>query len=107
MIVHLVNGSAEYEGTIELYYYGVWATVCADQWDLDGADIVCRDLGFGPAIAARKQEIPYRWIRYYTLCNNLVCMGDESTIESCSVDFNYNCPECLAAGVRCAAPNGT
>ena len=107
MLVRLVNGSAEYEGTIELYYYGLWGTVCADQWDLDGADIVCRDLGFGPAIAARKQEIPYRYIQYYTFCYNLVCTSDELTFESCWVNFNFDCPGCLAAGVRCAAPNGT
>ena len=106
MIVRLFNGSAEYEGTIELYYFGLWSTVCADQWDLDVAEIVCRDLGFGPAIAARKQEIPNRWIRYYTLCYTLVCMSDQLTIESCLVDFNFDCPDCLAAGVRCAAPNG-
>ena len=102
MLVRLVNGSTEYEGTIELYDYGYWDPVCADQWDLDGADIVCRDLGFGPAIAARKQE-NYRRDSY---CNNLVCMGDESTNENCSVYLNFLCPDCLVAGVRCATPNG-
>ena len=106
MIVRFVNESAEYEGTIELYYFGLWATVCADQWDLDDADIVCKDLGFGPAITARKQE-NYRWDRYPTLCYNVFCISDELTFQSCFVDFNFDCHDCLVAGVRCAAPNGT
>ena len=107
-VVRLVNGSTEYEGRVEVYYNGEWGTVCDDGWDLNDAQVVCRQLGFGPAIAVRDnafygQGSGQIWI------DQLNCTGTELTIENCAhngrgrnIDCNYGGD----AGVECSNING-
>ena len=45
-IVRLVNGTAPYEGRVEICYDGVWGSVCDNSWSDRDAAIVCRQLGF-------------------------------------------------------------
>ena len=88
---------------MEVYHNGVWGTVCDDGWDLNDAQVVCRELGFIGASAAR-----YR--AYYgegsgqVWLQNLRCVGSESTVEHCSHDgwgYTSSCRHYKDAGVKC------
>lgn len=48
-LVRLVGGQDKYEGRVEIFHNGVWGTVCDDDWDINDAHVVCRQLQFSGA----------------------------------------------------------
>ena len=103
-IVRLVDGSTSYEGRVEVYHNGEWGTVCDDGWDFNNAQVVCRQLGFGPAITATNRAY-YGQGSGQIWLDEVRCVGTELTIEACSHYGwgSHDCSHYEDAGVQCSA----
>lgn len=101
MQVRLSGGSNE-SGRVEVLYNNVWGTVCDDDWDITDAHVVCKQLGFASAIAARGSAYYGNgsgpiWIE------NVRCRGNEQYLMHCPHRGHgrSNCGHDQDAGVEC------
>lgn len=101
--MRLVGSRGNCVGRVELFYQGVWGTVCDDLWDLPEANIVCKQLGCGWAVAA-PGEAHFGKGSGKILLDNVHCRGDEGHLQECSHVgwFSHNCEHGEDAGVICS-----
>ena len=89
------------------FYDGTWGTVCDDNWDIDDAHVVCRQLGFRYALKAYGSA-HYGQGTGPILLSNVDCSGSESSLFSCRHDRvgKHYCHHYEDAGVRCVNTKG-
>ena len=88
---------------MEVYHNGEWGTVCNDGWTLNAAQVVCREIGFDSAI----KTLHYGQGSGQIWLDNVVCIGNESSIEKCSHGGwgIHDCTHSEDVGVQCS-PEG-
>ncbi|KAJ8027600.1 Deleted in malignant brain tumors 1 protein [Holothuria leucospilota] len=100
-LVRLANGN-ETAGRVEIFFNGLWGTVCDDSWDIQDATVVCRMLGFPSAIDATTNA-SFGKGQGLIHVTNLACNGNESSIMKCPQSTEHKCGHDKDAGAVCLA----
>ena len=100
--VRLVGGTLS-SGTVQVFYKDQWGTVCNDSWDIDDANVVCRQLGFAGANLTLKgahfgEGSGPVWM------DEVACTAKDSFLYNCKQREwgSSNCTHSRDAGVKCA-----
>ncbi|XP_075057109.1 scavenger receptor cysteine-rich domain-containing group B protein-like [Mixophyes fleayi] len=100
--VRLVDGGKPCSGRVEIFYKEQWGTVCDETWDLSDANVVCRQVGCGPAMRAPVGAYfgpgsGHIWLE------KIYCHGSESALSACGAVISRKtlCVHSQDAGVVC------
>ncbi|XP_038051847.1 deleted in malignant brain tumors 1 protein-like [Patiria miniata] len=102
--IRLVNGNSDSSGRVEVFYGGVWGTVCDDNWDISDAKVVCQFLGFPFAVSATRR---FGRGSGLILLDDVDCTGLETRLEDCGHAGwgQTDCTHREDAGVVCSTEN--
>ncbi|XP_062830370.1 deleted in malignant brain tumors 1 protein [Anolis carolinensis] len=101
--LRLVNGSNYCSGRIEVFHNEMWGTICDAGWDLQDAQVVCRELGCGEALSASGGAQFGRGAGPIWL-EGMSCTGTEESLRQCPKGQwgEHSCDHSRDASVECA-----
>ncbi|CAM5130352.1 unnamed protein product [Natator depressus] len=101
--LRLVNGPNRCTGRVEVLHNQQWGTVCDDDWNLQNARVVCRQLGCGTALSAPGSAHYGRGSDPIWL-DDVHCTGTEAALTECRARpwGDNNCHHREDAGVVCS-----
>ncbi|KAF0023482.1 hypothetical protein F2P81_024112 [Scophthalmus maximus] len=96
-------GPSRCSGRVEVYHEDSWGTVCDDHWSIINADVVCRELGCGTVLEAKKGGF-FGEGKHEIWLDDVQCTGHETSILKCPHKplGENNCGHSEDAGVVCS-----
>uniref|UniRef100_A0A8B9V4E8 SRCR domain-containing protein n=1 Tax=Anas zonorhyncha TaxID=75864 RepID=A0A8B9V4E8_9AVES len=91
MSVRLVGGGSRCDGRVEVFQHGTWGRVLDEQWDMQEASVVCRQLQCGEAEAAYTPVRAERG-RGPVGLRGVQCAGHEADLSLCNTSLPESHP---------------
>uniref|UniRef100_A0A673NLZ9 SRCR domain-containing protein n=1 Tax=Sinocyclocheilus rhinocerous TaxID=307959 RepID=A0A673NLZ9_9TELE len=98
--LRLQGGSGTCSGRVEIFHDRQWGTVCDDDWNVLGGDVICKQMGCGSALSvnggsAFGKGSGTAWMY------NTACTGTEISLKRCLSGYQKKSSHNNDAGVVC------
>ena len=101
--LRLVDGINGNHGRLEIYYNGLWGTVCRHSFDYNDAFVACQELGLGSPSTSFYQYTPPGGSGQIWM-DDLACTGAETRLAYCATGVrtgSHNCDHTEDVGLSC------
>ncbi|KAI4905830.1 hypothetical protein NFI96_001464 [Prochilodus magdalenae] len=100
--LRLSGGEGSCSGRLEVYINDEWGSICDDLWGIRDVQVVCRQLGCGPALSADGSSV-FGAGEGTVWLNRVKCRGNEIHLWDCphSLKNHTDCSHRQHAGVTC------
>ncbi|KAJ7418748.1 hypothetical protein BTVI_27673 [Pitangus sulphuratus] len=85
--LRLSGGPDRCAGNVEILYYGDWEKVCGHLWNMEDAEVVCRQLGCGSPLGVM-HSFPSSDLYPYVI-TEVNCAGYEEYLWECPYNYQY------------------
>ncbi|XP_003727043.2 neurotrypsin [Strongylocentrotus purpuratus] len=94
----LVGGAKPTEGRVLVNRDGRWGSICADGWNQENANVICAQLGFGPARDSfhSTPQFPSDRSKRLYLFREVGCSSGDKNILGCSMKHMSAGDKCLS-----------
>ena len=100
--MRLIGAEVEYGGRVEVYYRGRWGKICHIKWDINDANVVCKQLGFKGALAEFVKGMNTTDKNITDVMSDVGCTGQESVLAQCNrSDGEHKCSGDIGAQALC------
>lgn len=100
LLLRLAGGPNRCAGNVEIYYFGAWEKVCGYLWDMQDAEVACRQLGCGFPLTTTHFFPPSN--SYVDMITEVNCTGYESYLWQCPYKYQYSVCHHRDASVVCS-----
>ncbi|XP_063405745.1 deleted in malignant brain tumors 1 protein-like [Mytilus trossulus] len=81
--IRLTGGDGPFEGLVEVYHDGNWGTICKHGFDVNGATVICKALGYKESIPTVLPISKFKSGFGPIWMENVMCTGKEVDIALC------------------------
>ncbi|XP_025100093.1 deleted in malignant brain tumors 1 protein-like [Pomacea canaliculata] len=79
----LMNGTAPWNGRLEMFYKSSWRKVCGYGFRKQEAQVACRMMGFNTSQVFAVDTKSFEFKEIYLYLDGLRCTGEETSLENC------------------------
>ncbi|XP_072170140.1 uncharacterized protein [Diadema setosum] len=106
--IRLVGGSSLVEGRLEVFYNGVWGTICDEGWDDIDRLVVCKQLGF-PVATSDTPSYPAASALQQIWLRDVGCAPGDERLTDCVTNDQWGdtvtCSHQRDVTIRCSGLN--
>ena len=87
---------------LQMYFYGIWRSICFARWDIYDSTVSCRQLGYR---TSKEVDLYYYYFYDFTdyWIQNVVCFGNESKLSDCRFDLGHYCDYYNPVNLNCVS----
>ena len=73
-------------GYLEIFYHNKWGFVCDEEWKLEEANLVCKQLGFARGVRSTTQGLVHGPVdESRQITERIDCQGSEDSLQKCRI----------------------